>query len=263
MTSAVGTSASTVVVMQRFPFCLAVTTAVAVERPSLTTSMSSSTGPAPTMTARANTAVHRAHRLVGKPLGGGHDRLREYLRALDHLSLVVTGKAGLRDERVRPARLQRRRDRAAPAPSTAPEPNQSSFKIASTGVTVEGNSNRGSPIAVTSLPSGSRTAKGWARHGRTWRKGTAGFRRPPPKPNPAPPASWDRRWRSSARPAAPISPCSRSSSGPRPRCGRSTSTSPPRTSCCWRWSRRSWPMSTAHWRTETADAVQRRGAAHG
>ena len=68
MTSAVGTSASTVVVMHRFPFCLAVTTAVAVERPSLTTSMSSSTGPALTMTARANTAYTERTDLSGNRL---------------------------------------------------------------------------------------------------------------------------------------------------------------------------------------------------
>ena len=42
--------------MHRLPFCFAATTAVAVDRPSLTTSISNSTGPAPTMTARANTA---------------------------------------------------------------------------------------------------------------------------------------------------------------------------------------------------------------
>ena len=55
MTSLVGTSANTVIVMHRLAFCLAATTAVAVDRPTLTT-ISSSTGPAPTSTARANTA---------------------------------------------------------------------------------------------------------------------------------------------------------------------------------------------------------------
>ena len=50
MTSSDGTSVNTVIVMQRFPFCCAVTIAVAVDRPSWTTSMSNSTGapyPAP------------------------------------------------------------------------------------------------------------------------------------------------------------------------------------------------------------------------
>lgn len=54
--------------MQRLPFCLAVTTAVAVERPSLTTSMSNSTGPASTMTARAKTEYTDRTDLSGKRL---------------------------------------------------------------------------------------------------------------------------------------------------------------------------------------------------
>ena len=68
MTSAVGTSASTVAVMHRLPFCLAATIAVAVDRPSLTTSISNSTGPAPTMTARANTAYTERTDFSGKRL---------------------------------------------------------------------------------------------------------------------------------------------------------------------------------------------------
>lgn len=48
-------SASTVTVMQRLPFCDAEITAVAVVRPSATTSTVNSTG-GPTTTARANTA---------------------------------------------------------------------------------------------------------------------------------------------------------------------------------------------------------------
>ncbi len=56
MTSSDGTSASTVTVMQRLPFWVAVTSAVAVDRPSWNTSIPSSTG-APTITARLNTAV--------------------------------------------------------------------------------------------------------------------------------------------------------------------------------------------------------------
>ena len=54
--------------MQRLPFCLAVTIAVAVERPSLTTSSSSSTGPAATITARANTEYADRIDLSGKRL---------------------------------------------------------------------------------------------------------------------------------------------------------------------------------------------------
>jgi hypothetical protein len=41
--------------MQRLPFCFAATIAVAVERPSLITSISSSIDPALAITARANT----------------------------------------------------------------------------------------------------------------------------------------------------------------------------------------------------------------
>ena len=55
MTSSDGTSSSAVTVMARRPFCDTLTTAVAVERPSATTSMSNSTG-GPTTTARENTA---------------------------------------------------------------------------------------------------------------------------------------------------------------------------------------------------------------
>ena len=67
MTSSVGTSASTVMVIARLPFCSAVTTAVAVDRPSWNTSMSSSTG-APTITARLKTAVADRTDLSGNRL---------------------------------------------------------------------------------------------------------------------------------------------------------------------------------------------------
>ena len=55
MTSPVGTSASTVMLRQRRPFWCTATIAVAVERPSATTSRTSSIG-GPTTTARENTA---------------------------------------------------------------------------------------------------------------------------------------------------------------------------------------------------------------
>lgn len=67
MTSGVGTSHSTVMVMHRLPFCSAVTTAVAVERPSCTTSMANSTG-APTITTRLNTAYAERNDFSGKRL---------------------------------------------------------------------------------------------------------------------------------------------------------------------------------------------------
>jgi hypothetical protein len=55
MTSSDGTSSNVVTVIARRPLCDTATTAVAVERPSATTSISISTG-GPTTTARANTA---------------------------------------------------------------------------------------------------------------------------------------------------------------------------------------------------------------
>ncbi|EUA38004.1 hypothetical protein I549_0844 [Mycobacterium avium subsp. avium 2285 (R)] len=90
MTSPVGTSASTVMLRQRRPFWCTATTAVAVDRPSATTSRTSSMG-GPTATARENTGVRRAHRLVSEPLGHRDDRLREHLGALDHLAFVAPG----------------------------------------------------------------------------------------------------------------------------------------------------------------------------
>ena len=54
--------------MHRLPFCIAVTTAVAVDRPSVTTSISSSSGSALTMTARANTACAERTDLSGNRL---------------------------------------------------------------------------------------------------------------------------------------------------------------------------------------------------
>ena len=48
--------------------------------------------------------VHRAHRLLSEPFGHRHDHLREHLRALDHLPLVLAGRARLGDESVLPVR---------------------------------------------------------------------------------------------------------------------------------------------------------------
>ena len=64
-------------------------TAVAVDRPSLTTSISSSTGPAPTIPARANTAYTERTDFSGNRSGHSHNRLREHLRALHHLPVVL------------------------------------------------------------------------------------------------------------------------------------------------------------------------------
>ena len=100
-----GTSASSVAVMQRLPFCFADTIAVAVERPSPTTSISNSTGPAPTITARANTAYTERTDFSGKSLGGSDDHLCEHLGALDDLTLVFACWAGLGDEAVLAIRL--------------------------------------------------------------------------------------------------------------------------------------------------------------
>ena len=67
MTSPDGTSVNAVTVMQRLPFWVTLTTAVAVDRPSATTSMASSTG-GPTTTARANTAYAERTDFSGKRL---------------------------------------------------------------------------------------------------------------------------------------------------------------------------------------------------
>ena len=91
--------------MQRLPFCFAATTAVAVDRPSLTTSISSSTGPAPDHDRPREHRVHRAHRLVREPFGHSHNRLGQHLGALNHLPLVLTRRARLGDEAVLPIRL--------------------------------------------------------------------------------------------------------------------------------------------------------------
>ena len=49
--------------------------------------------------------VHRAHRLLREPFGGGHDHLRQHLRALDDLPLVLAGGSGLGGEAVLPRGL--------------------------------------------------------------------------------------------------------------------------------------------------------------
>jgi hypothetical protein len=46
--------------------------------------------------------VHRSHRLVRKAFGRSDDRLCEHLRALDHLSLVLTRRPRFGGERVLP-----------------------------------------------------------------------------------------------------------------------------------------------------------------
>ena len=79
MTSGVGTSVNTVNVMQRLSLWLAVMIAVAVLRPSDTTSTSRTIG-GPTSTARVNTACTERTDLSGKALRGRDDGLGEHLR---------------------------------------------------------------------------------------------------------------------------------------------------------------------------------------
>ena len=93
MTSSDGTSVNTVIVMQRLPFCCAVTIAVAVDRPSWTTSMSNSSG-ARTQHRPGEHRMRGSHRLVRKPFGDSDNRLCQHLGALHHLALVLTRDAG-------------------------------------------------------------------------------------------------------------------------------------------------------------------------
>ena len=100
MTSPVGTSVSTVMVMHRLPFCFAATIAVAVDRPSLTTSMLQLDRTGPDHDRAREHRGHRAHRLLREPFGHSDNRLGEHLRALDHLPLVLARGARLGGEAV-------------------------------------------------------------------------------------------------------------------------------------------------------------------
>lgn len=93
MTSSVGTSASTVMLRQRRPFWCTATTAVAVDRPSDTTSRTSSIG-GPTITARENTACAERTDLSGNLFGHRDDRLGQHLSALRHLTFVADRDTG-------------------------------------------------------------------------------------------------------------------------------------------------------------------------
>ena len=94
MTSAEGTSVNAVTVMHRLPFCFDATTAVAVDRPSATTSSPNSTG-GPDHDGPREHRVHRTHGLLREAFGHSDDRLCEHLSALDHLALVGARGSGL------------------------------------------------------------------------------------------------------------------------------------------------------------------------
>ena len=88
--------------MHRLPFCFAVTMAVAVERPSLHDVELELDGAGSGHDGAGEHRGDRTHRLLGEPLGDRDDRLGQHLRALDHLPLVLTGRAGLCDEAILP-----------------------------------------------------------------------------------------------------------------------------------------------------------------
>ena len=104
MTSPVGTSASTVMLRQRRPFWCTATTAVAVDRPSATTSRIELDRRADGHGAGEH-RVRRAHRLVRKSFGHRDNRLGEHLGALHHLPFVADRDAGVAGEPVLPVGL--------------------------------------------------------------------------------------------------------------------------------------------------------------
>jgi hypothetical protein len=102
MTSPEGTSLNTVTVMHRLPFCVAVITAVAVVRPSATTSTVSSTG-GPTRTARANTAYTERTDFSGKRLAAASHA--EHTQFEIDTALALVGSSGVVDDGSGPSRF--------------------------------------------------------------------------------------------------------------------------------------------------------------
>ena len=99
MTSAVGTSASTVRLRQRRPFWCTATTAVAVDRP-FGDDVEDEFDRRANHDGTGEHRVRRPHRFVRESFGHSDNRLREHLGALHHLPLVLPGNAGVAGEPV-------------------------------------------------------------------------------------------------------------------------------------------------------------------